>query len=80
MKVAVSIPDPIFDKAEALARRMKISRSKVYARALDEFVANNPPRQNLTDQINAVLDEIGEEEIDPFLQEAARQTFKRIEW
>ena len=43
MKVAVSIPDPIFMEAEAVARRLKLSRSKVYARALGEFVANHAP-------------------------------------
>jgi CHASE3 domain sensor protein len=79
MKVAVSIPDPIFDQAESLARRLKLSRSKVYARALQEFVANNDG-PSLTEQINAALDEIGEQEPDEFAREAARQTFKRVEW
>ncbi len=79
MKVAVSIPDPIFDQAEALARRLKLSRSKVYARALEEFVANNDG-PSLTEQINAALDEIGEEPDLEFVHEAARQTLKRIEW
>ena len=79
MKVAVSIPDPIFDQAEALARRLKLSRSKVYARALSDFVASNSG-PSLTEQINAALDEIGEEPDLEFVHEAARQTFKRVEW
>ena len=79
MKVAVSIPDPIFASAEALARRLKLSRSKVYARALQEFVANNDG-PSLTEQINAALDEIGEEPDLEFVHEAARQTLKRVEW
>jgi metal-responsive CopG/Arc/MetJ family transcriptional regulator len=78
MKVAVSIPDPVFAEAEALARRMKITRSKLYAKALDAFVAENAPN-DLTEQINAALDDIGEE-TDPFTLEAARQTLRRIEW
>lgn len=79
MKVAVSIPDPIFDEAEALARRMKISRSKVYARALKEFVANNG-RPSLTEQFNAALDEIGEEPDPVVLRAGMRTALKNTEW
>lgn len=34
MKTAVSIPDPIFEAADRLARRRRISRSELYAEAL----------------------------------------------
>lgn len=37
MKTAVSIPDPIFRMAEQAAKRMKLSRSSLYAKALAEF-------------------------------------------
>ncbi len=33
MKTAVSIPDPIFEAADRLARRRRISRSELYAEA-----------------------------------------------
>ena len=78
MKVAVSIPDPVFAQGEALAKRMKLSRSKLYAKALDAFVADNSSDWTSED-INAVLDKIGNEP-DPFVIEAARQTLKRVEW
>lgn len=78
MKVAVSIPDPVFAQGEALAKRMKLSRSKLYAKALDAFVADHV-NDALTAQINAALDKIGNEP-DPFVMEAARQTLKRVEW
>jgi metal-responsive CopG/Arc/MetJ family transcriptional regulator len=78
MKVAVSIPDPVFAQGEALAKRMKLSRSKLYAKALDAFVADHV-NSALTAQINAALDKIGNEP-DPFVAEAARQTLKRVEW
>jgi predicted transcriptional regulator len=57
MKVAVSIPDPVFDRAEQLAARMKLSRSGIYARALDEFVQRHEPAWDV-DAINAILDEL----------------------
>ena len=78
MKVAVSIPDPVFAEAEALAGRLKLSRSKVYARALNEFVANHAP-DGITEAMNAVVDAQGQQP-DPFVREAGRRIFKSIEW
>jgi metal-responsive CopG/Arc/MetJ family transcriptional regulator len=34
MKTAISIPDSLFQSAEALARRLRMSRSQLYAEAL----------------------------------------------
>ena len=39
MKVAVSIPDPVFDEADRLARDLKVSRSQLYADALAAFMS-----------------------------------------
>ena len=38
MKIAVSIPDPLFEAAEQLARRRKVSRSQLYAAALEALL------------------------------------------
>ena len=38
MKTAISIPDPIFKEAEKAAKRLGLSRSELYARAVAEFV------------------------------------------
>ena len=35
------VPDPLFDDAEALARRLHVSRSELYANALRAFVAQH---------------------------------------
>ena len=39
MKVAISLPDPVFASAEKLARRLRVSRSQLYAQALEEYLA-----------------------------------------
>ena len=39
MKTAISIPDPLFARADKLAREFHISRSELYARAIERFVA-----------------------------------------
>lgn len=53
VKTAVSIPDPIFEAADRLARRRKISRSALYAEALERMLA-----EHAGDDVTARLDEI----------------------
>lgn len=55
MKVAISLPDPVFLAAERLARRMRISRSQLYATALGEYVAVHDDAR-VTEQLDAVYD------------------------
>jgi metal-responsive CopG/Arc/MetJ family transcriptional regulator len=38
MKVAISVPDRVFGQAEQVAKRLRVSRSRVYTQALEEFV------------------------------------------
>jgi len=38
MKIAVSLPDGLFKMAEATSRRLRVSRSELYAKALAEFL------------------------------------------
>ena len=78
MKTAVSLPDPVFEAAEKLAKRMKLSRSAFYSLALEEFVKRNQT-EDLTAEINRVLGEIGQKR-DPSMDVATRATFKRSEW
>ena len=53
MKVAISLPDPVFSAAEKLASRLRISRSQLYASAIEEYLGK---RQDalITEQLNAV--------------------------
>lgn len=39
MKTAISLPDELFEAAEEIAKRLSLSRSELYARAIAEFVA-----------------------------------------
>jgi len=78
MKTAVSIPDDVFADAERLASRLQISRSKMYARALAEFVARHDD-----DRVTALMDQAVREaggEGDSFLRGAAQQASQRVEW
>lgn len=78
MKVAVSIPEPIFSEAELLAKRFRTSRSELYARALNAYVESHS-EDRVADSWNAVVDAVDEEDLS-FVREAARQTLARTEW
>jgi metal-responsive CopG/Arc/MetJ family transcriptional regulator len=53
MKVAVSIPEDLFDSAESLGKRLGVSRSRLYATALAEFLAKDRGRKT-TERLNRV--------------------------
>lgn len=38
MKTAISLPDSIFEQAEALAQELGLSRSELYTRALEAYL------------------------------------------
>ena len=56
MKVALSIPDELFESAETLSKRLGVSRSRLYATALADYVARHRGRKT-TDQLNTVYAE-----------------------
>ena len=41
MKVAISLPDPTFKAAERVSKRLGMSRSQLYAQAVDAFVKSH---------------------------------------
>ena len=53
MKVAISIADDVFESAETLGKRLGVSRNRLYAMALAEFVAKHRD-QKITDRLNSV--------------------------
>ncbi len=56
VKTAVSIQESLFNEVEAWASEMNISRSKLFAIALEEFVQRRWNRQ-LLQQINVAYDD-----------------------
>jgi metal-responsive CopG/Arc/MetJ family transcriptional regulator len=55
MKTAISIPDGLFTEVEKTAKKLGIPRSQLFAKAVEEFIANHNPR-NITSQINHLLE------------------------
>jgi metal-responsive CopG/Arc/MetJ family transcriptional regulator len=53
VKTAISVPDDIFRQAEAAARRLKVSRSQLYTKALAEFLKQQD-EDAITQRLNAI--------------------------
>jgi metal-responsive CopG/Arc/MetJ family transcriptional regulator len=78
MKVAISLPDPVFRAAEALARKLKKSRSQLYAEAIAEYVGARGAAA-LTDRLNAVYRQEASD-VDPALKHAQLERLSREAW
>ena len=78
MKTAISLPDDLFKAGDSLARRLGVSRSELYARALADFVAKYKA-SHLTQRLNVVYaDE--ESRLDPAFVAAQARTLSRESW
>ena len=38
MKISISIPDTLLDAADSLAKRMAVSRSEIFRRAVEAYI------------------------------------------
>ena len=56
MKIAISIPDAVFEAAERLVHERGIARSRLYAEALREYLAAQGP-EAITARLNAVYEQ-----------------------
>jgi predicted transcriptional regulator len=78
MKTAVSVPDDLFRLAEAAARRLQVSRSKLYATAISEFL--NRQRSNaVTERLNEVYSR-RPAKLDSALHRAQLKSFEMDPW
>jgi len=81
IKTAISIQKALFEKAEDLARKMKVPRSRIYALALQDFLRRRE-NMNLLAQINAAqADE--PEASEKNLRQKSKRTHRRLvegEW
>ena len=80
MKTAISIPDPLFGAAERLAKRLGLSRSELYQRALHAFL-----QQHNDDGVTEALDKIygpasEDGSLDPLLEQLQLASLPKDEW
>lgn len=78
MKTAISIPDDLFEAAEALAARLDMSRSRLIAVALAEYVARHKAGR-VTERLDAVYS-VEESRPDATVRAAGARTLRRADW
>lgn len=78
MKTAISIPDDIFDAAEAVAQRLGMSRSELYATAVQAFVASQKQR-GVKEALDAVYT-TEDARLDPVVARLQAHSLQQDEW
>ena len=78
MKTAISLPDELFESADALAERMGVSRSELYATAVAEFLAKHRG-EDVTARLNHVYSD-EPSGLDPKLRAAQARSVSSSEW
>jgi hypothetical protein len=78
MKVAVSVPEPVFEAAERVSKRMRIPRSQLYSRAIAAFVRQHSG-EDVTKALNAVYAKQSSA-LDPAWERASLEVMRREKW
>ena len=78
MKIAISIPDPVFQAAERVSKRMQLPRSQFYAKAVAAYV-----KEQSGDEITRRLNEVygkAPARLDPVWEAASLDVLRREKW
>jgi metal-responsive CopG/Arc/MetJ family transcriptional regulator len=78
MKTAISLPDSVFEQAEALAQQLGLSRSELYAKALQAYLKRHNRDQILL-QLNQVYARESSE-LDPVMARMQFMSLLREDW
>ena len=78
VKTAISLPNDLFRLAEAAARRLRISRSQLYATALSEFLERRQASR-VTERLNEIYSE-EPAKLDPALSLAQAKSIESDSW
>ena len=78
MKTAISIPDETFREADLVAKKLGMSRSELYARAVRLFLEAQR-RTRVTERLDAVYD-TERSELDPVLTALQAASLPKEEW
>jgi metal-responsive CopG/Arc/MetJ family transcriptional regulator len=78
MKVAISIPDDVFELGERVSQRLRVSRSRLYADAVQAY-AREHSGDDVTRQLDAVYSKESIE-VDGGLEEGALEVLRQEKW
>lgn len=78
MKTAISLPDALFESADALAQRLGVSRSELYATAVAEFLAKHQGTK-VTERLDQVYGQ-QPSRLEAPLRRGQARTLRASEW
>ncbi len=78
MNTAVSMPDELFNLAEAAARKLRVSRSEFYAKAIEEYLERRQSNA-ITERLNEVY-ATSPAKLDPGLNSAQLKSLENDVW
>lgn len=78
MKTAISVSDDVFELSEKLAKKLKVSRSKIFAMGVQKL-AEEHDKEALKAKINEVCERV-DTSLDPFWKQAQSRILTREEW
>lgn len=78
MKIAISVPGPVHRAADRAAKRLRVPRSQLYTRAVEEYLKRQA-RPDITERLDLVYGS-RRNEPDEALLEQGLETLRRVEW
>lgn len=79
MKTAISIPDNLFEAAEKVARRLGISRSELYQRAITRYLEQEGG-DVVRERLDAVYGSPTSRGLDPLIRAAGEAILSDEDW
>jgi hypothetical protein len=78
MKTAISVPNDVFELSERLAKKLKVSRSKIFAMGVKKL-GEEYDEEDIIARINAVCEEV-DTSLDPYWKEMQSRTLPKDKW
>ena len=78
MKTAVSLPEDLYLLAESTAKKLRVSRSQLYAKALAEFL-ERAQSESVTERLNEIYAS-APARLEPALHRAQLRTLDKDSW
>ncbi|MGQ0543331.1 MAG: hypothetical protein ACT4O9_16035 [Blastocatellia bacterium] len=78
MKTAISVPDDVFKLSEKLAKKLRVSRSAVFAMGVKKL-NEDLDKTAMIARINKVCEEV-DTSLDPVLREYTFRKLREVEW
>ena len=79
MKTAISLPDNLFEAAEKVARKLGISRSELYQRAIAHYLERTGG-DVVRERLDAVYGNPDNRKLDPLIRAASEAILSDEDW